>query len=226
MSMDVVVDIMYFDSRDEPVAYMVDSLVPPGGKQSFAFEPHVRKINDMRAHSASNTLSLDTNGFELREHHTALSSDDFRGDASAITGVYYEEMKALIRSALPGATRVEIFDHNVRKCDGRDLFEDNNDTNYAAGGQVEKVSVSGPVMFAHNDYTDRSAPMRLRALAQGKGEGGSYTSTEPLLTAEEAAAYEQKRFAIVQVRPPLQQSTSCKGKTVTQGSNAPAPSAP
>src|SRR4051795_10336785 len=55
-------------------------------------------------------LALDTNGFVLVEHRTAMR--DFF-DARELKQVYYPEVEALVKR-IAGARRVIVFDHTLR----------------------------------------------------------------------------------------------------------------
>jgi len=102
-------------------------------------------IDDARARSERPTL--DRNGFELVRHRTAMG--DFE-DREELERVYFPEIEALVRRAT-GADRVLIFDATVRK------------TSNTKGRQ--------PARHVHNDYTERSAPQRVRDfLGDGEAE--------------------------------------------------------
>lgn len=192
----------YWDGKSKPFSYMSDQLIPADGQQSFDKTTMQFQMRDMRDLAAKKSLSLDTNGFEFIEHDTKLSPHDFL-KADKVTGPYYQEMEALLLEKVPGAKRVVIFDHNVRSA-ALDLYDRKDaEDKYNATQQAQMVTLSGPVTFAHNDYTHRSGPLRVAALTKGPGEGGSYTSNKALLTEQEAQEYLQKRFAIVQVWRPI-----------------------
>ena len=107
-------------------------------------------------------LSLDANGFELVEHRTAVR--DFYNED--LKKVYYPEVERLIRER-SGARRVVVFDHTLR-----------------SGEEAEREArlLREPVLSAHNDYTEWSAPNRVREVM-----------------GEEAEALLRGRFAIIQV---------------------------
>jgi hypothetical protein len=111
-------------------------------------------------------LSLDREGFVLAEAGTAMR--DFYDEAE-VRAVYYPEMERLVR-ARTGAERVIVFDHTLR----------------VAAGAVER-GLRAPVPLVHNDYTDRSAPQRVR----------------DLLPPEEAEARLRRRFVEVNVWRPI-----------------------
>jgi hypothetical protein len=76
-------------------------------------------------------------------------------DSDEVKRVYYPEMERLVRAST-GAARVLVFDHNVRN-----------------GSKEERAAkgVREPVRFAHNDYTLKSGPQRVREL-MGDTEAG------------------------------------------------------
>jgi hypothetical protein len=96
-------------------------------------------------------LALETNGFVLVEHRTAMR--DFF-DGSELKQVYYPEVEALIKR-IAGASRVIVFDHTLR-----------------SGSEAEREAklVREPVLSAHNDYTEWSGPQRVRDLMGAEAE--------------------------------------------------------
>ena len=92
-------------------------------------------------------LELERNGFILVEHQTAVA--DFF-DPKAIESVYFPEVERLIK-ATSGAARVVIFDHTLRSGDE---------------GEREAKLIREPVLSAHNDYTEKSGPIRCRAILE------------------------------------------------------------
>ncbi len=113
-------------------------------------------------------LSLDVHGLMLTKRETNVS--DFY-DPEEVKKVYYPEAAQLVKD-MTGASKVVVFDHNVR-CGPR--------------AKQGEVGVSAPVLFAHNDYTIRSGPSRVR----------------DLLPAEEAEALLQHRFCVINVWRPI-----------------------
>ncbi len=112
-------------------------------------------------------LSLEREGFVFVGHDTRVS--DFY-DEDELRSVYYPEIDALVKREA-GASRVVIFDHTLRAQDD--------------GIRAER-KVREPNRSVHNDYTEWSAPKRVR----------------DLLPADEAEALLQGRFAIIQVWRP------------------------
>jgi hypothetical protein len=110
---------------------------------------------------------LEKNGFRFLRHDTKVA--DFYDEAE-IRRVYYPEMEALVKRE-SGAARVVVFDHTLRTADQQ---------------LREAAKVRDPVRRVHNDYTEWSAPQRVRDLM-----------------GDEAEALLARRFAIVQVWRPI-----------------------
>jgi len=130
------------DRGEKPVTYIPE---PGQGevRRTGHYAPYNVPIRNGRA--AARDLSLDRQGFVLTRHDTAVV--DFH-DPEEIARVYYPEMERLVKAAT-GATRVQVFDHNLR-----------------VDGGVERAARdrSTPVRMVHNDYTAKSGPQRLRDL--------------------------------------------------------------
>jgi hypothetical protein len=90
-------------------------------------------------------LTLDNQGFAFRKHETSVVNFY---DPAEVERVYYPEVAQLVKD-VTGANKVQVFDHNVR-C-----------------RPMAKAGLNGarePVKFAHNDYTLKSGPQRVRDL--------------------------------------------------------------
>ncbi len=107
-------------------------------------------------------------GFILTHQNSAVKN--FYDDGE-VRSVYYPEVERLVKEAT-GAARVLVFDHNVRRG--------------TSAGPAEK-GVREPVKYAHNDYTVKSGPQRVR----------------DLLPADEAEALLKNRFAVINVWRPI-----------------------
>jgi hypothetical protein len=114
------------------------------------------EVHDGRAEAAK--LSLDRQAFTLVDHCTKVH--DFL-DEKEVKSAYYAEVEALVKRET-GAAKVVIFDHTVRTAD-----------------RAVERGYRSPVRSVHNDYTEKSAPQRVREL----------------LPAAEAEARLGKRFA-------------------------------
>jgi hypothetical protein len=112
-------------------------------------------------------LSLEKRGFILTHHETAVC--DFY-DAEEVRSIYYPEVERLLKD-LTGAAKVLAFEHDVR-C-------------LPASKRGQK-GVREPVRVVHDDYTEKSAPERVR-----------------LYLPEEAEALLKSRFAVINVWRPI-----------------------
>lgn len=130
------------------------------------FRLHEMPVRDGRP--IRDTFDLDTHGFCFVDHATTVS--DFTSEAQR-KSIYDAEVKALIMKH-SGASDVVVFDHTVRIGD--------ESAQQATGARP-------PVKSVHNDYTERSAPKRLREIV---GDA-------------EAERRMQKRWAIIQVWRPI-----------------------
>jgi len=124
-----------------PYYYLCD---PPAGKswRNTTGDPRTVAIHDARELAKP---SLDGEGFVLAR--LATSVDDLY-DADAVRSRYYREVESVVKR-VTGARRVSAFDHNVRSVPRAERRE--------SGAQK-------PVRLAHNDYTERSGPQRVRDL--------------------------------------------------------------
>ena len=127
-------------SSERPVYYAYD---PPAGtpRQTGTFA--LQTVSIQNARSVLDELSLDRQGFELRQHETKVK--DFY-DREEVQRVYYSEVEQLLKQTT-GASRVVIFDHQVR-C--RPMAQ------RGERGAREYATV------VHNDYTAKSGPRRVR----------------------------------------------------------------
>ena len=146
---------------------------PPGAAQTNRrIARQTVAIHDAR--TIADRLSLDREGFALTQYESAVSNFY---DEDEVRAVYYPECERLLKDAT-GAARVVVFDHIVR-C--------------APRSRNGEKGIKEPAKGAHNDYTLRSGPQRLRDLLP-----------------DEAEALLENRFAIINVwrpiRGPVQES--------------------
>ncbi len=153
--------------------------VPP---QYREYEMTVRNGRPLRA-----SFDLDTHGFAFVDHATQVQ--DFTDEAERAR-VYDAEIRTLVRKH-SGASEVLVFDHTIRIGDE----------------QAQKaVNARPPVKGVHNDYTEESAPRRLREIA---GDA-------------EAERRFRKRWAIIQVWRPIRGTVQvdplgiCDGRSIPQ----------
>jgi hypothetical protein len=157
------------------VNYLLDTGVTPsvftGGPGSTvvrtASTHDPRRVVFHNGRLEADRFTLDRDGFRFVRHDTKVA--DFN-DEEEVRRVYYPEMEALVK-AESGAARVVVFDHTLRTADDDDR---------------EKRKIREVVQRVHNDYTEWSAPQRVRDLLP-----------------DEADALLKRRFAIVQVWRPI-----------------------
>jgi hypothetical protein len=141
--------VNYLDeSAEKPVTYLYE---PPAGVPIRSSRTTKQWMKIRNGRLAINKLTLDRQGFAFVRHRTQVSNFY---DPEEVTRVYYPEVEQLLKQAT-GALRVHVFDHNVR-CRPMAKRGEN--------GARE------PVKFAHNDYTFKSGPQRVRDLLPGEAE--------------------------------------------------------
>jgi hypothetical protein len=153
------------DMTERPAFYLFE---PPPGIPWRNTKGDRRRLPIHDARDLTSAPSLDEEGFSLVRFETAVEN---LYDAHAVLGRYYREVERLVQG-ITGATRVLAFDHNLRS---------------ATVAGRPRDGVQGPVRYAHNDYTERSAPQRVR----------------DLLGATEAEAMLRHRIAVINVWKPI-----------------------
>ena len=130
------------DMAERPAFYLYE---PPAGTPWRNTKGDRRRVPIHDARELVPPPTLDGEGFALVPFTTACKTF---GDPASVAGPYYREVEALVRD-VTGAARVVAFDYNLRSAT-------------IAGPPHD--GVQGPVRYAHNDYTERSAPQRVRDL--------------------------------------------------------------
>ena len=120
---------------EKPAFYRVDP--PPGVPQWNGIDDE-REVHIVDARGSESDFTLDRNGFTLLKAPTAVA--DFY-DEQEIKRTYYPEVEKLLREKV-GASRVVIFDHNVRN--------------------ATRAGLAPPSRQVHNDHTVNSASRRVR----------------------------------------------------------------
>ena len=158
---------------------MEHKAVPP------EYELHEMEIRNGRP--LRDTFKLDVHGFVFADHRTQVK--DFADEAERAR-VYDPEVQALIKKH-SGASAVVVFDHTLRVSDEE--------------GQ-KALDARPTVKGVHNDYTEDSAPRRLREIV---GDA-------------EAERRLGKRWAIIQVWRPIRGKVLidplgiCDGRSIPQ----------
>lgn len=170
------------DTGEKPVIYLYPP--PPGIPQRTGrYTTATVSIRDGRAILPQ--LSLDKQGFLLQRHETKVVNFY---DEHEVQTVYYPEVEQLVQ-AVTGTAKVVVFDHTWR-C--------------ASAAKQAEHGAQEPVRMAHNDYTPRSGPQRVR----------------DLLAADEAETRLQRRFVEINVWRPIRGPVEdtplavCDGQTI------------
>jgi len=138
----------------------------PGGldvRSGGTPDPHRVTIRNAR----NKDFVFDRDGFRFVRHDTRMR--DFFDEAE-VRSTYYAEMEALVKQET-GCKRVVVFDHTLRTADDE---------------LRESKKIREVVRRVHNDYTEWSAPQRVRDIVP-----------------DEADDLLSRRFAIVQVWRPI-----------------------
>ena len=175
--------------------YIVDTGVPPvryidwPEMEHKAIPPQYREqeVAIRNGRPLRDTFRLDTHGFVFVHHHTKMK--DFTDEAERKV-IYDREVQELIKLH-SGASEVLVFDHTIRIGDEK---------------VQQSTGARPPVKGVHNDYTEASAPVRLREIA---GDA-------------EAERRFKKRWAIIQVWRPIRGTVLidplgiCDGRSIPQ----------
>jgi hypothetical protein len=126
----------------KPINYACE---PPAGVPRRSGKYLERSVAIFNGREVPWNLSLDTNGFVLTEHESAVK--DFY-DSNEVKSVYYSEVERLLKRET-SAERIVVFDHIVRN---------------PALAQLGEKGARPPAKFVHNDYSFQAAPRRVRDL--------------------------------------------------------------
>ena len=127
--------------QNEPEYYLYDP-GPDTVKHEPVQDPRSMPVQDIRGHEAD--YSLDEHGFALTRIDFGMEAFS---DPDSVRAHYYPAVAGHVQQ-ITGAAEVRVFDHNFRshKVTARNGSDDQ------------------PVMWVHNDYTELSAPQRIREL--------------------------------------------------------------
>jgi hypothetical protein len=103
----------FVQPKDGSIPYNV--VPPPGeeGSRNYEEEDKAIEINDIRGHEKE--FEVNNAGFQiLSDVNSDLKYDDFEND-DLVASKYYPEIESTLLKNVPGAKRVYIFDHTVRR---------------------------------------------------------------------------------------------------------------
>jgi hypothetical protein len=193
--MELVAEKLSTDTIRAKFNYIVDTGVPPVRYIDWPEMEHKAIPPQYRQHEMTvrngrpmrDTFKLDVHGFVFADHVTRVK--DFTDEAERAR-VYDREVQELIMKH-SGASEVVVFDHTLR----------------VSNEDMQKLLNARPtVKGVHNDYTEKSAPVRLREIV---GDA-------------EAERRMRKRWAIIQVWRPIRGKVLidplgiCDGRTIPQ----------
>jgi len=192
--MDLTAEKVSVEAIHAKFNYIVDTGVPPvryidwpemeHNKVDPQYRQHEMAVRDGRP--LRETFRLDTHGFVFTEHRTRVG--DFTSEEER-KRVYDPEVQALVRRC-SGASEVLVFDHTIRVGDE---------------AMQKAMNVRPTVHGVHNDYTERSAPRRLREIV---GDA-------------EAERRFRKRWAIIQVWRPIRGTVLAEPLGICDGRSIP-----
>ena len=174
--------------------YIVDDGIPPTMYIDWPEEEHKahpptyesQRVKIENGRPRQEEFNLSTHGFAFVRHKSSVQN--FYDDEN-VREICYPEVQTLIKKHT-GSKNVLVFDHTIRTADEK---------------IIAKYGVRQPVKAVHNDYTEKSAPQRVR----------------DLLSASEAERVLQHRYAIIQVWRPIKSIESeplaiCDGRSIPQ----------
>jgi hypothetical protein len=173
--------------------YIIDDGIPPVRYVDWPEEEHKahrpayesRRMRIENGRTCGEDFTLPSHGFRLLAHKTAV--ENFY-DEDDVLQVYYPETEQLIKQQ-SGAARVYVFDHTLRTADESRLAE---------------RWIRNPVHGVHNDYTERSAPQRVRDFLP-----------------EEADDLLNGRYGIIQTWRPINKPVESEPLALIDGSTIP-----
>ena len=181
------------DFVEADMNYIVDDGIPPVRYVDWPEEEHkahrpayeTRRMRVENGRTCGVDFTLPTRGFRFLAQTPAI--EDFY-DEEEILRVYYPETEALIKQQ-SGAKRVYVFDHTLRTGDESKLAE---------------RWIRNPVHGVHNDYTEKSAPQRVRDFLP-----------------DEADELLKHRFGIIQTWRPINKPVESEPLALIDGSTIP-----
>lgn len=101
-------DELYLEEKPYLLTYEAPQGFP---RTNIKLDERVVAVEDIRGHE--NEFTINKNGFTIMQVNTKLSYEDFNDDA-LVKQVYLKEVAEALKSLL-GASRVQVFEHIVRK---------------------------------------------------------------------------------------------------------------
>jgi hypothetical protein len=127
------------DGIEHPTRYIT---APPPGVPVSTIDVETHEVLVENGRFRQHEFTLDRHGFALIDAPTRVAD---LYDEAALRRDYYPEVEAILRGRL-GASRVVVFDHNIRN----------------AARAAGDATLREPAKRVHNDYSYASAPQRVR----------------------------------------------------------------
>lgn len=111
----VTATLNYFSAPTDgskPYQYIDKSPSADIPQRNFTYEPSPTQINDARGRESS--FTLDHDAFKILQGVPPSAETDFVDDES-IKANYYPEVERLLLENVPGANKIRIFDHTIRR---------------------------------------------------------------------------------------------------------------
>ena len=132
----------FSNSKDGESEWYIHNPKPGIIERTPEMDPRLVRIHNARVQYPE--FVLDRAGFQLVGHRARMREFD---NETQIRSIYYAETAELVKKAV-GATDVLVFDHNIR----------------SSQHLVENEVLRQPSTSVHGDYTEASAPRRVRQL--------------------------------------------------------------
>jgi len=115
---------------------------PPEGQpqRNFGEDTEDVVIDDIRGHE--NEYNLDKDAFEVFQNVSSATTYETFNSDEVVKKIYYPEVEQLVLAKVPGAHKVILFDHTIRR--------------------QSPNSNRQPVNRAHSDQTDKATELRVR----------------------------------------------------------------
>lgn len=139
----VTAEISFVLPPSDPNAVLYNYVDPPSDgspQRNYIEQPFSIPLTDIRGHEGD--FTLDNSAVQILSSIPTSTTYETYNDDEAIKQTYYPEVESLLLSHLPGAHKIVIFDHTIRRQDGS--------------------SHRQPVVRAHVDQTPRAAEERVR----------------------------------------------------------------
>ena len=115
---------------------------PPPGQPQRNYKEHSQKVPITDIRNSESTFTLNKDAFQaLQQIPSKTTYETFDSDTS-VQEIYYPEVESLLLSSIPGAHKVILFDHTIRR--------------------QKDGAPRQPVTRAHVDQTPRAAADRVR----------------------------------------------------------------